>query len=442
MKAKSSYLFIAVMIAALLCVEGSRLKLRATTQETYEHLRTFSDILTIIQNNYVDEVDLKKIIHDSIKGMVSNLDPHSSFMPPELYKEMQIETKGSFGGLGIEITIKDSILTVVSPIEDTPAYRAGIMTGDRIIKIEDESTKDMSLLDAVKQMRGAPDTDITITISRENIDKPFPVTVTRAIIKIKSVKFKILEDKYAYIRISQFQEKTASEFNVALKGLLAELAPAKGIILDLRGNPGGLLDQAVKISDVFLDEGLIVYTEGRIESQKMQFNAKKNDLDLDYPTIVLVNGGSASASEIVAGALQDHGKAIIVGTRTFGKGTVQTIYPLSDGSGLRITTAKYYTPGHRSIQEKGIVPDITVDDSVDSSYPSAKKMKFFREKDLMKHFNGKNSADEETPQEDTEEQAVEDSTNKDRDLPLETALNILKGWDLLKKPQPKAEADN
>lgn len=431
------FLTIVAIISYILFVDGTVLKISATTQETYENLRTFSDILTIIQKSYVDEVDLNKIIYDSIKGMVSSLDPHSSFMPPDIYKELQVETKGSFGGLGIEITIRDGVLTVVAPIEDTPAYRVGILTGDKIIKIEEESTKDMSLLDAVKKMRGEPDTSINITIIRDGFKEPKVFTVIRDIIKIKSVKFKLIEDQFAYIRIAQFQEKTAVEFKRALQNLKSDQSSLKGLILDLRGNPGGLLDQAVKISDVFLDSGLIVYTEGRIDNQKMQFLAKENDATHDYPIIVLVNGGSASASEIVAGALQDHGKAIIVGTRTFGKGTVQTIYPLSDGSGLRITTAKYYTPGHRSIQEKGIVPDIVVDDSIESSNPTIKKMKFLREKDLMKHFKGEGIEEEADDQAVENEKDTDTSAQKEEveepDPPLQTALNILKSWQLLNK---------
>lgn len=441
-------LLFSVVLALLvytICLDGNTPKLSARTQEVYDHLKTFSDVLTIIQNNYVDEIDIKKTLYNAIKGMVANLDPHSSFMPPDLYKELQVETKGSFGGLGIEITMKDDILTVVAPIEDTPAYHAGIKTGDKIIKIENEPAKNMSLVDAVKKMRGKPGTAIKITIMRDDYKEPKDFSIVRDIIKIKSVKYKILDDKFGYVRITQFQENTAAEFKKALKGLKSEKPLLQGIVLDLRGNPGGLLDQAVKISDEFLDSGLIVYTEGRVENQKMQFYAKKDNDTLEYPTVALVNSGSASASEIVAGALQDHGKAVIVGTQTFGKGTVQTIYPLSDGSGLRITTAKYYTPNHRSIQEKGITPDIQVEDAMDDS-TAGKKVKFLREKDLINHFKGADTPEdvkEENREETIVKESVESTAGKKDDKvksdpPLETAITILKSWELFKKSGVKA----
>jgi len=423
-----------VLCLFLLIIDGSALPLYATTQESYEKLKIFSDVLTIIKKNYVDDINNEEVIYNSIKGMVSNLDPHSSFMTPDLYKELQVETKGRFGGLGIEITMKDGILTVVSPIEDTPAFRAGIKTGDQIIKIKDEPTKSMTLMDAVKRMRGTPGTKITITVLRKGISEPKVFTVIRDIIKIRSVKHDILEDDFGYIRITQFQENTVQDFKKALSSVEAGETALKGLVLDLRGNPGGLLDQAVKISDEFLDAGLIVYTEGRIESQKMQFHAKKNETRHEYPIVVLVNAGSASASEIVAGALQDHGKAVIVGTQTFGKGTVQTIFPLDDGSGLRITTAKYYTPSHRSIQEKGITPDIIVEDSVPEA-SSTEKIKYIREKDLKNHFkavedDGAGAADESNK---------ENSQEKSSDPPLDTAINILKSWDLFQKTLNRAQ---
>lgn len=414
------------------------LKIFARNQEIYDYLKTFSDVLTIIQNNYVEEIDLKKTMYNAIKGMVSNLDPHSAFMPPDLYKELQVETKGSFGGIGIEIIIKDDILTVVAPIEDTPAFQAGIKTGDKIIKIEDESTKNMSLFDAVKKMRGKPGTPIRITILRDATKEPKYFTIIRDIIKIKSVKYKLLEDKFAYIRITQFQENTADDFRKAISKLSLENKSLQGLVLDMRGNPGGLLDQAVKVADTFIDSGLIVYTEGRIENQKMQFFAKKDIDTINYPTVILINSGSASASEIVAGALQDHSKAIIVGTQTFGKGTVQTIYPLSDGSGLRITTAKYYTPNHRSIQEKGITPDIVVEDASDPSL-SGNKIKHFREKDLINHFKGDDIDTEltddnkEMPIKKTDENKMDkQDSSKSIDPPLQTAVTILKSWELFK----------
>jgi len=429
-----SYVFISFIFC--FCLSA-----RASTQEKYEDLKTFSDILLIIQNNYVEETDLKNNIYNSIKGMVSNLDPHSAFMPPDVYKELQVETKGAFGGLGIEITMKDASLTVVAPIDDTPAYRAGVKTGDRIVRIEHEPTKSMTLMDAVKKMRGKQGTAVTITIMRDSFREPRDFTITRDIIKIQSVKSRIIEDVFAYIRIAQFQENTLDEFIQTLQELESSQAPMRGLILDLRGNPGGLLDQAVKISDEFLDSGLIVYTEGRVAGQRMQFFANKNERLHNYPIVVLVNGGSASASEILAGALQDHGKAIIVGTQTFGKGTVQTIYPLSDGSGLRITTAKYYTPHHRSIQEKGITPDIIVEEQLENPASSDQKIKFLREKELMQHFKGEDISDEQKDQNATKEKS-EPTDNKDgepADLPLQTAVNILKSWDIFKKVEQKVD---
>jgi carboxyl-terminal processing protease len=432
-----AFCVIVMVLTFILLTDADRFGISAQTKETYENLKIFSDVMTIIQKNYVDQVDVKDLIYNSIKGMVSNLDPHSSFMPPDMYKEMQVETTGTFGGLGIEITIKDGILTVVSPIEDTPAYRAGIKTGDKIIKIGNEHTKNMSLMDAVKKMRGKPGTEIIITIMREQLKEPKEFTIKRDSIKIKSVKSRMIENKYGYIRLSQFQENTAKEFKQALKSFESDNNKMSGIILDLRGNPGGLLDQAVKISDEFLDSGLIVYTEGRIEKQKIQFNAKKNSKPFNYPCVVLVNGGSASASEIVAGALKDHGKAIIVGTQTFGKGTVQTIFPLDDGSGLRITTAKYFTPSHKSIQEKGITPDIIVEDNIEKSHPSGKP-KFIREKDLEHHFKGENINDDKEGDDDNS------SENKEADIeddPLRTALNILKSWEIFMKHESN-QAEN
>lgn len=436
--------FLAATVAIWLCFDAGSLHGAGRTQDVYDSLKTFSDVLTLVQTNFVDAVDPKKIIQDAIQGMVSRLDPHSSYMPPDVYKEMQVETKGSFGGVGIEITVKDDVLTVVAPIEDSPAFNAGIKTGDKIVKIENESTKNMTLIDAVKKMRGMPGSMLHVSIMREGFKEPKVFTLKRETIKIKCVKVKKLDDQFFCIRISQFQETTAEEFRKALKNIRAQAPSLKGIVLDMRGNPGGLLDQAVKIADEFIDDGLIVYTEGRTESQRMQFFAKKDMSAITCPVVVLVNSGSASASEIVAGALQDHNKAILVGTQTFGKGTVQTIYPLSDGSGLRITTAKYYTPSHRSIQEKGITPDVTVEDTLDIFSPADKNSKTYREKDLVSQFKGGDTG-ERLPQqkdqvlEETGRGAVKDGQpekkdDKDKqDKPMDTALSILKNWDAFRK---------
>lgn len=432
-RTKSTYILTAVIILlSVLVFDGHKEQLLATTYKNYEALKIFSDVLTIIQKNYVEQIDLKSLVYNAIKGMVANLDPHSSFMPPEMYKELQVETKGSFGGLGLEITFKDGILTVVSPIEDTPADRAGIKPGDKIIKIENVLTKDMSLMDAVKKMRGTPGTQVKITIYREGLKEPKEYALKRDVIKIKSVKFKRIDAKYGYIRLAQFQEDTTREFKRALKELESGKPPLQGLVLDLRRDPGGLLDQAVNVSDEFLDSGLIVSTEGRVENQQMKFYAKKKSERHDYPIVVLVNSGSASASEIVAGALQDHGRAVIVGTQTFGKGTVQTIIPLSDGSGLRLTTAKYFTPNHRSIQELGVTPDITVEDKVKADASPVEKLPSIREKDLMNHFKGQGAVKEEkVPQPKTAVKQSPIPIKKDSaDPPLDTAIELLKNWQL------------
>ncbi|WKZ34101.1 MAG: S41 family peptidase [Thermodesulfobacteriota bacterium] len=328
---------------------------------TYETLKLYTDVLGIVQDSYAEDIDSKDVIYNSIKGMVKGLDPHSSFMTPEEYKEMQVDTRGSFGGLGIEIGMRDNALTVVAPIEDTPAFTAGILAGDRIVKIGDKHTKDISIQDAIGLMRGPKGTPVTIHIMREGFDEPKPFTIVRAIIKVKSVKYKMLEEGIGYVKLNQFQERTSEDLDKALKDLASRTnGGLTGLVLDLRNNPGGLLQEAVSVSNEFLDSGLIVYTKGRAPGQNMTFNADKARSQPDYPIIVLVNNGSASASEIVAGALQDHKRAVVMGVPTFGKGSVQTIIPLSDGSAVRLTTSKYYTPSGRSIQAKGIEPDIVV----------------------------------------------------------------------------------
>jgi carboxyl-terminal processing protease len=328
---------------------------------TYENLRLFTEVLSIVQSQYVDDVAAKDVIYNAIKGTLRGLDPHSSFLDPEMYREMQVETSGSFGGLGIEITLRDDILTVVAPIEGTPAYRAGIQPGDRIVKIEGISTKDMQLTDAVKRMRGKPGSKITISIVREGWAEPRDFDITREQIRVQSVKTQQLEPGIEYIRLRQFQEQTAQDMEAALDKF-AKNGKIQGLVLDLRNNPGGLLTSAVEVSEKFLDAGkLIVYTEGRVRNQNMRFQANARRVYTDFPIVVLLNQGSASASEIVAGALQDWGRGIVLGTTSFGKGSVQTIIPLSDGSGLRLTTAKYYTPKGRSIHGKGIAPDIIVE---------------------------------------------------------------------------------
>lgn len=328
------------------------------TDDAYDTLKVFSEVLTLVRHNYVESTDSRELIFGAIRGMLEALDPHSSFMPPDLYKEMQIETQGSFGGLGIEITVRERYLTVVAPIDGTPADRAGIVAGDRIIRIDGVPTKDMTLVDAVRKLRGPKGTPVTITILREGQD-PFDVTVTRDIIEVHSVRTSDLGEGIGYVRLISFQERTSRDLQEELKALREK--GMRGLVLDLRNNPGGLLTQAVQIADLFLEKGkLIVYTEGRAKSQNLSF-VDQHDNPQDFPMVVLVNKGSASASEIVAGALQDHQRAVVVGTQTFGKGTVQTVIPLNDGSGLRLTTAKYFTPNKRAIDGAGLTPDIVVE---------------------------------------------------------------------------------
>ncbi len=327
----------------------------------YEKLPLLADTITIVQSDYVEEVDPQKLIYGALQGMLSSLDKHSQFMDPDTYKEMKVETKGEFGGLGIVITIKDDLLTIISPIEDTPAYKVGIKAGDKIIKIDGESTKDITLIDAVKKMRGKPGTQCMLTVLREGEQKFLDFTITRAIIKIKSVKeAKVIEDKIGYIRLIEFQEKTSEELEKALKQL--ERKGIESLILDLRNNPGGLLNVAVKVADKFLPGNeVIVSTRGRRPEQNTVFKSTSRGAHRDYPLIVLINEGSASASEIVAGAIKDHKRGMLLGHKSFGKGSVQTVIPLSDGSGLRLTTAKYFTPSGICIHDVGIEPDILVD---------------------------------------------------------------------------------
>jgi carboxyl-terminal processing protease len=360
---KRNRLIAAMAIALAVCVfvigDLAVQRAQALPDDTYKELQTFANVLAIVQKNYVEPVSTKDLIDGAITGMLASLDPHSAYLTPDLYRDLEVETRGSFGGLGIEITVKDDTLTVVSPIEGTPAYKAGLKSGDQIIKIDNDFTKGMTLTDAVKRMRGPKGSKIRLTIHREGIPDLFTVTVTRDVIKIDSVKAKELKDGYDYVRISTFQDGTDEDLDKSLAKFDKEdHGHIKGLVLDLRDNPGGLLNQAVSVSDDFLDGGLIVYTQGRDESQQQKFfSHQKHDFD-DYPMVVLVNGGSASASEIVAGALQDQRRAIVVGTQTFGKGSVQTILPLDDDSALRLTTARYYTPSGRSIQAVGITPDV------------------------------------------------------------------------------------
>ena len=328
--------------------------------ERYEDLKIFTEVLSYVEANYVEEVEPERVIHGAIRGMLRSLDPHSSFMPPEMFGEMQVETEGRFGGLGIEITIRDDVLTVVAPIEETPAFRAGILAGDQIVLVEGESTKDMTLIEAVKKLRGPEGTEVTIGVMRPGFTEPRDFTIVRAIIKIKSVRWTRLPEDVGYIKVRSFQKTTVNEVKEAIREL--ESQGMGSLVLDLRNNPGGLLDQAISVSELFLEDGkLIVYTKGRLTNQDMKGFSKGGGVWTSQPLAILINGGSASASEIVAGALKDWDRATLIGTQSFGKGSVQTIIPLSDGSGLRLTTAKYYTPDNAEIHGEGITPDLVVE---------------------------------------------------------------------------------
>jgi len=402
----------------------------ALENESYKRLKIFAEAITLLKDNYVEDIDDKQLIYGAIKGMLSSLDPHSSFMTPEAYKEMQVDTKGEFGGLGIQIGIKDNMLTVIALIEDTPAFKAGIKAGDKILKINGESTKDMSLYDAVAKLRGQKGTSVTITIMREGFEKPQDITIVRDIISIKSVKVKTIDDGIGYIKLLQFQQKTASELENALNTLKKD--NINSLILDLRNNPGGLLNSSVDVASYFLPpQRLIVSIKGK-KDEKTDFYTTGNIHYPDLPMVVLVNEGSASASEIVAGALQDWKRALIIGTKTFGKGSVQTVVPLSDGSAMRITTALYYTPKGRSIQATGIVPDIEVELKVKDG---TKKHPVLREKDLEKHIENKTIKD--TEKKDEEASEVPTEISEEDDTQLQRAIDILKSWKVFKE-LPKA----
>ncbi len=396
-------------------------------------LRAFSEIFGRIKNNYVEPVEDKELLQNAIRGMLSGLDPHSTYLDLEDFKSLREGTSGEFGGLGIEVTMEDGFVRVVSPIDDTPAAEAGVLAGDLIIRLDEKPVKGLALREAVDMMRGKPGTDLLITILREGEDKPINITLTRAIIKVKSVKHKTLEPGYGYVRISTFQQRTSEGLNKAIEQLKKDNNDTlKGLVLDLRNNPGGLLNAAVDVSDAFITKGMIVYTDGRIPDSKQEFNANPRDLLEGAPLVVLVNGGSASASEIVAGALQDHHRAVILGTKTFGKGSVQTVMPLTDKTAVKMTTARYFTPSGRSIQAEGIVPDIIVE-RVKITAIDNTGFKPLSERDLSKHIsngNGKTDADisEKTTDEETSSAPLAVT-----DYALSEALNLLKGISILRK---------
>jgi carboxyl-terminal processing protease len=398
-----------------------------------DELRTFTEVFSRIKADYVEPVEDKKLLRDAIQGMLAGLDPHSSFLDPEGFKEIRVGTEGEFGGLGIEVTMEDGFVKVVSPIEDTPAARAGLKTGDLIIRLDSKAVKGMALNDAVKQMRGKPGSDIVLTVVREGQPKPLTFTLTRAVIKIQSVKHRMLENGFGYVRITQFQANTGDGLKDALAKLkLQNKANLTGLVLDLRNNPGGVLNAAVAVSDAFLTSGLIVYTEGRVADAELKFSATPADLINGAPMVVLVNGGSASASEIVAGALQDHKRAVIMGTKTFGKGSVQTILPMSGGSALKITTARYYTPNGRSIQATGILPDVVTEEAKVTKRDKAAGEESLKEADLPGHIEGKGK---EKPSAKKDVPSVKLDTAGE-DYQLQEALNLLKGISIFRAQKP------
>ncbi len=435
--------FLFIYIFTLFFSLGETSKCYGQDEETYRNLEVFANVLSIIKKNYVDDVAPEEVIHGAIKGMLANLDPHSSYLKPESYKDLQVETKGSFSGIGIEITMKEGVLMVVSPIEGTPAEKKGIKAGDKIIKIEEEYTKELSLMEAVKLLRGAKGSPVTISIHRKGWTDLKEITIVRDVIPLHSVKSRLLEPEYGYIRITNFQTKTTKDTQDALNELEKE-GPLKGLVIDLRNNPGGLLDQSVKVSDIFLDNGVIVSTKGRLQNQDMEFRAHPVGRPNNFPIIILVNEGSASASEIVAGALQDHKRAMVLGVQTFGKGSVQTVIPMSNGAGLRLTTARYYTPNGTSIQAKGITPDFIVKRNKLANKTNGKKPKepqFIREKDLKHHIENGNKI--ESKEHDATEQKDADKKNLVKEITndnqLKTALMLLKGLNIFGQIQPEGD---
>jgi carboxyl-terminal processing protease len=433
-----------VVVATLTASLSGTMSSFAATR--YEDLSLFTNVLAIVRRNYVEEVDDHTLIRGAVRGMLQELDPHSSFLDIEAYSEMQVDTRGEFHGLGIEITKrKDGYIEVVSPIEGTPANRAGIRARDQIVTIcptekpadwsqDCRSSKNMSLYEAVHLMRGRKGTEITIEVFRDGFDSPQTFTIVRDVVKIVSVSGHMLEPGYAYVRVRTFQERTTEDLRKVLRQLHEEAERFDGLVLDMRDNPGGLLDQAVRVSNTWLSDGLVVYTKGRVEAQRQEFRAQQADTEPGYPITVLVNEGTASASEIVAGALQDQHRALVIGNQTFGKGSVQTVYPLEGGSGLRLTTALYYTPNGRSIQEVGIAPDILV---AERSGPDTEEAaRRLREADLEGHFThgdasgepGASDASGDPGESEGEGGDPEASAPSDDDLQLARALEVLKSW--------------
>lgn len=459
-------LSLVVLLSGLLFFGGkgvsfSDAEVTGDSTELFDQLKVFTDVLALVRRDYVREVDSGEIVKGAIKGMLTTLDPHSSYLDPEFYQDLQVQTRGEFGGLGIEITIRDGLLVVVAPMEGSPAEQAGVKPGDAIVKIEGKFTKDFSLVDAVKQLRGPKGTPVTISVARKGTSELIDITIVRDRISVKSVRWRSLDNGFGYVRLSQFVETSYDDLKAALHNIenASRTKSIRGLILDLRNDPGGLLTQAVKIGDLFLKDGVIVYTDGRIEDQKQRFFAHEEGTQADYPMVVLVNGGSASASEIVAGALQDAGRALIMGTQTFGKGSVQTITPLPNGGALTLTTALYFTRSGRSIQQTGVEPDIIFEEPLppaleEAGEASQKKHKslLLREGDLPGAIDNPNGRAplrrlNKTPKVPT----VSDETTKPEDLPVaeflrrdpivEHALELLKSFSIFGREKRQSFVD-
>lgn len=433
---------------------------RVFADERYQELQLFAKVLNLVQQYYVEEVDTKKLIYGGIRGMLRELDPHTNFLPPDIYKEFESETSGEFGGIGIEITIQDGVLTVISPIEDTPAWKAGIKAGDKIVEIDGESTKGFSLVEAAQRMKGKKGAKIRLGIFRQGLDRPQTFVIERGTVKIRSIKYTDLDGGYGYIRVTSFIENSASELEKAIRAHEKKHKSIKGLIIDLRRNPGGLLEQAIKMSDLFLEKGTIVSTMGRNKKEKEVVYAKKAGTLADFPLIVLIDEYAASASEILAGALQDNKRALVMGQRSFGKGSVQSVVKLGDGSGLKLTVGRYYTPNGRSIQAYGIVPDIELEDFSSEVLDKARvKRDVRRERDIRGHLLGedeekggpaaavkdganKNDRKKEQSKEvqfwwlETEGKSDKELTPRDRllkdDFQVQQAYNYLKAWSVIR----------
>ncbi len=473
----STTLITSLLILCFLFINGSSGDVNANTDDVYRNIELFTEVLRQVEENYVETQDTKKLIEGAIKGMMQSLDPHSTYMTKEEHDDLRVETQGSFTGVGMQITVRDNILTVIAPIEDTPAFKAGIKAGDKIIKIDEKTTIDMTSTEAVKLIRGPKGSSVKITISRKGEDKPLIFHIVRDVIPLQSVRSYRLEHDIGYVRITNFQGNTTDELLDAMDKLEKE-KPVKGLILDLRDNPGGLLTQAIGVSDVFLDSGVIVSTKGRISEQDIVESAIEDETDRNYPLVVIVSGGSASASEIVAGALQDNKRALILGTRTFGKGSVQTILPLSDGSGLRLTTARYYTPSGRSIQVSGIEPDIELEYAPLPEKDEEEISHFLREEDLTNHMVNEEIEEEDAPdildaldQDNKEQKEIPEKNKKEapregekdeastdveeekdldtlylerlaRDNQVNMAIQVLKSWSVIQQIKTGGASDN